>query len=314
VETERTARASSGSSRSEQPDVLVVGGESSGFPSLESSPVGACERRCSTAGRPARKRRGRPRACSCRNPTVPRRDRTSNFCSRVIVSIRSWARGLEEETGEAGRLPPDGDSCAARATRRRSARSRSTTGRTNRGLAVETVGTEEIARRLGQGAAAVRAARLFPDEGVVDARRLTRALAESARRARRRSADRDRGASIPGRLGSLPRGRDELRSHRGGARRERLRRLGRVRPRPSVSRPGRTRAGPDRRARPSRRCSRDDRRVEGRLSRASRGRTAPARVDARARRLREAGHRGRGRESDRRSDAALAGDSERDAS
>jgi glycine oxidase len=91
-----------------------------------------------------------------------------------------WTRDLEEETGETVGYRRTGLLRCARNEAEERALEKYAWQR-DRGLAVEAVGPEEIARRLGRNVAAVRAACLFPDEGVVDARRLTRALAESAR-------------------------------------------------------------------------------------------------------------------------------------
>jgi len=181
VETERTARAGSGSSRSEPPDVLIVGGGVIGL-SLARELAGRGARTTVLDRGPA----GQEASWAAAGMLVPQSDSPSPgpHFELLLASHRlypEWARGLEEETGEAVGCRRTGLLRCARNEAEERALAKYD-WQTNRGLAVETVGTEDLARRLGRGAAAVRAARLFPDEGVVDARRLTRALAESARR------------------------------------------------------------------------------------------------------------------------------------
>ena len=93
-----------------------------------------------------------------------------------------WIRGLEEETGEATGYRRTGVlRCAMdEAEERRLARY---LWQRERGHRVERWTAETVAKRLGHGSAAsARSALFFPDEGVVDPRKLTRALAASARR------------------------------------------------------------------------------------------------------------------------------------
>jgi glycine oxidase len=169
------------SARSDSPDVLIVGGG-----------VVGCALARELAGRGRRVtllERGQPgeeASAAAAGLLTPQSDcRTPGpFLDLALASHRlypEWTRALEEETGQAVECRRMGVlRCAL--DEREEAQLRGFLWQRERGLRVEWVEAAALAETAGAALAAeARAGVFFADEGAVDPRRLTQALASSAR-------------------------------------------------------------------------------------------------------------------------------------
>ena len=238
---------------------------------------------------------------------VPVRRSVLRAGARESSAVRSLGGGARGARRRVGRIPAHRARASAHSTRRRRRRSVTSSGSAIGGFRSSGGMPRRIAERLGPDVCPdARAGLFFPDEAVVDPRKLTRALDRAVR---------GRGVEVrsdtPVRTLRIEGGRcvgveTERRISRRGMCRGCRRRLGRPRGRAAVLRAGRAGARPDRRARLRREASGSRPARREHVSRAAGRRARPRRRDGRARRVSgRRSRRGRSRVCSRRRDASI---------